>query len=236
MDHMAVEAAADGEKMNCFLERHEEYIMRCASKAARRYLTKADDEWSLALIAFTQAVQSYSLEKGSFYSFAELLIRRKLIDHFRGEARHRLEQPLDQAAFSADAGEGGEDYAVRLAVQSQAAEDERQALKLEIEAANALFNAYGFSFYDLSDCSPKSRKTKQACALAVNYLMRSPPLLSQLRDSKRLSIQVLEKSSEIPRKILERHRKYIIAATEILCGDFPYLSEYIKFIRKGADR
>jgi len=31
----------------------------------------------------------------------------------------------------------------------------------------------------------------------------------------------------VPRKVLERHRKYIIAAVVILTGDYPGLTDYL---------
>ena len=41
-------------------------------------------------------------------------------------------------------------------------------------------------------------------------------------------IKNIAENTKVPRKILERHRKYIIAAVEIICNDFPLLQEYIK--------
>ena len=35
------------------------------------------------------------------------------------------------------------------------------------------------------------------------------------------------------RKILDRHRRYIIAAAEILSGEYPVLAEYLGYIRKA---
>lgn len=236
IDYMAIEAAANDRELDSFIKKNEAYIIKCASKTARRYLTKSDDEWSLALLAFTEAVRGYDLEKGSFYNFSELVIRRKLIDYYRYQSKYNLELSVDPAVFSTDPGDDEDNYSVRLAVANQAKGDESENLRLEIEAVNSIFNEYGFSFYDLADCSPKSRKTKQSCALAVNYILGDPLLVSKLRDSKKLLINIIEINCGIPRKTLERHRKYIIAATEILNGDYPYLAEYLKFIRKGSNR
>jgi RNA polymerase sigma factor len=43
---------------------------------------------------------------------------------------------------------------------------------------------------------------------------------------------MIEKNTHVPRKILERHRKYIIAAIEILSGEYPYLADYLRYIRE----
>ena len=57
-----------------------------------------------------------------------------------------------------------------------------------------------------------------------------------MRDSKQLPIKIIEKNTDIPRKILERYRKYLIAVAEILSGDYPYLSEYLSYIKKEVIR
>jgi RNA polymerase sigma factor len=57
-----------------------------------------------------------------------------------------------------------------------------------------------------------------------------------MKVKKMLPVNVVEKNAKVPRKILERHRKYIIAAVEILSGDFPYLAEYIRFIREEFEK
>jgi len=105
-------------------------------------------------------------------------------------------------------------------------------LKLEIEEANKVFSAYGFSFFDLSECSPRANKTKKACAKAVSYILDNPVLIRELQSSKQLPLKIIENNSKVPRKILERHRKYIIAAIEILSGEYPYLAEYMRYIRE----
>ena len=46
------------------------------------------------------------------------------------------------------------------------------------------------------------------------------------------SIKKIIENTLLPRKILERHRNYIIAAVEILSGEYPLLAEYLSFIRK----
>jgi RNA polymerase sigma factor len=57
-------------------------------------------------------------------------------------------------------------------------------------------------------------------------------LLSELKSSKQLPLKIIENNCKIPRKILERHRKYIIAAIELLHGEYPNLAEYLRYIRE----
>lgn len=237
IDHMAEEASADIQKMNLFIEKNEKFILKCAAKYSNRYITKCDEEWSLALIAFKDAIVAYSFEKGSFYSFAELVIHRRLIDYFRSQSKYNIELPVDPAVFNTDSNNVDANVSVRLAIADQLSKDESVSpVKLEIEAANEVFSGYGFSFYDLTRCSPRAEKTKKSCAAAAAYLLNNAILMNELRRSKKLPINVIEKNLKIPRKLLERHRKYIIAAVEILYGDYPCLAEYMRFIRKELGR
>jgi RNA polymerase sigma factor len=230
------EAKLEECKMELLIEQYSSYILKCASAVSRRYISKSDDEWSVALSAFSQAVYDYQPERGTFFSFAELVIRRRLADYFKSQERYRAEILASPEIFSSGSLEGSPQPALQVAVSSKLAVSEPEDLRLEIEAAGQTFSRYGFSFFDLSDCSPKSQKTKDSCAKAVAFLIKHPLLLSELRTSRQLPMKAIEKNAKVPRKILDRHRKYIIAAVEILSGEYPGLAEYMRFIRKEIER
>ena len=66
----------------------------------------------------------------------------------------------------------------------------------------------------------------------VAVILKDQELQDKLRSQKSLPIRDILSSINVPRKLLERHRRYIIAAVEILNGDFPLLAEYMDTIRK----
>lgn len=235
-DAKAVQAAKDALLLDSFVLQNEFFILRSASSAVHRYVTKSDDEWSIALSAFVQAIKEYSIDKGHFMSFAQLVIKRKLIDYIRTQSKYSTEISIDPSDFDFNPDEEEEDAAMKIAVAKTLVHQPDDSLKLEIEAANQEFSAYGFSFFDLTDCSPKAAKTKLACAKAVVFLLQNPVLIEEMKKSKMLPIKSIEKSVKIPRKILERHRKYIIAATEIMTGDYPFLAGYMKYIQEELDK
>jgi RNA polymerase sigma factor len=178
-------------------------------------------------------VKSYDLDKGSFLSFAELVIRRRLADYYKSQSKYRAEVPVSPHVFETEPEEDGdEDLAIRMSVAEKVSVAEDHSIRDEIEAANQIFSEYGFSFYDLTECSPKAAKTKKACAVAVTYILRTPVLLKELKRARLLPMKTVEINTKVPRKILERHRKYIIAAVEILSGEFPCLAEYMQSIRE----
>ncbi len=232
LDSLALEAKSNPSVLEKLIRQQEGYILKCASKTCHRYVTKSDDEWSISLMAFTQAVENYDLDKGNFLSFVDLVIKRRLIDYIKSQKKYNSEVSVDPIVFDTEPEEESEDPALRIAVAEQVSKQDGNDLKLEIEAANAIFSEYGFSFFELSSCSPHAAKTRRACATAVNYMLSNTLLLNELRSTKQLPLKIIEKGSYVPRKILERHRKYIIAAIEILSGEYPYLADYLRYIRE----
>ncbi len=214
IDQRAVEAVQDEYQLSEFLKLYESFIIRTASKTAKRYISKQDDEWAIALTAFSDAVKKYNYERGSFISFAQLMIRNSLVDYYRIQKKYSHEIQVESI----------EDQAM--------IENSDYGLRYEIEAITKVLSTYKISFMDLADCSPKAGKTKVACARAVSYLLQNPLMMSQMQELKQLPVKTIEEKTRLPRKIIERHRKYIIAVAEILHGDYPYLAEYVSYIRE----
>ena len=77
---LALRAVEDRQVREELIREHEALILRTASVACRRFVTRSDDEWSIALWAFSRAVDDYSPTRGDFLPFAATLIRRDLID------------------------------------------------------------------------------------------------------------------------------------------------------------
>lgn len=232
IDNLAVAAQSDEKTLNQFINQYGFFILKCTSKVTHRYITKSDDEWSIALMAFHQAIQGYSLEKGNFLNFAELIIKRRLIDYLRSSDKLKAEVSVDPILFDTDPDEDDEDLGIRLAVAEKISDRTNNDLKLEIEAANIIFKQYNFSFYDLTNCSPQAKKTKLACANVIQYLLANPILVNELQSSHQIPIITIVKNTNVPRKIIERHRKYIIAAIVILSGEYPNLADYLRYIRE----
>lgn len=236
IDSLAIEAKSDSSIRENLIKNYEFYILKCASKACHRYITKQDDEWSISLLAFSQAIDSYDLNKGSFLSFADLVIRRRVIDYRKGQKKYDSEVSVDPILFDTEPEEDTEDAAVKMAVAEQVSKQETGDLKIEINDITSTLSTYGFTFFDLASCSPHAEKTRKACAKAVIYMLQNPLLIKELRSSKQLPIKSIEKNTQLPRKMLDRHRKYIIAAIEILSGGYPNLAEYMRFIREEMEQ
>ncbi len=230
IDESAIKAKHDKYHIETFIKEHEFFILKTAHKVTGKYITKSDDQWSVSLSAFNEAITAYSFEKGSFLSFSELVIKRRLYDYIKKQSKHFCEVAISPFIFESSDEE--EDLSLRQAVISKVSTKQNDDAKLEIEAITFTLKQYGFSFYDLISVSPKALKTKKSCAKAIVFLSENQILLNEMKKTKNLPIKAIEKNLYIPRKVLERHRKYIIAGAEIISGNYPILSEYLKFVKE----
>lgn len=216
------------------LHEYKAFILRTASSVLKRYVTESDDAWSIALIAFSEALERYEPEKGNFEAYARLVIRRRLIDDVRRQRKFQQEIDVDPQVFASADPEEDKMNPVRRIV-ARGAMQPKPDIPEEIEDASSLLADYGFSFWDLVDCSPKAGKTRAACAAAVRHMLHTPTLIEKMKSTRRLPIYALAAGSRTPLKLLARHRRYIIAVVEILTGDYPGLSQYLETIGKEED-
>ena len=107
MNQRAEAARYDDRLRENFIRDSEQTILKIASKVSGKYISKSDDDWSVALYAFNKAIDSYSKEKGDFTTYAGVLIKRSMIDHYRSQKRFDQEIPASREIMSE---EGEDDY------------------------------------------------------------------------------------------------------------------------------
>ena len=98
----ALAAQKSDEQFHNFALTSQPFIKKCASSTCKHYVSESEDEWSIALIAFSEAVQSYDESKGNFYSFASLVIKRRLMDYFDKQSKFQSEISTSPESFSGD--------------------------------------------------------------------------------------------------------------------------------------
>ena len=236
------QAVTDENVLADLVREHKGFLLSIAARTAGHYVSESDDLWSAALIAFDEAVRTYAPDKGNFRSFAAVVVRRRLLDMLKKENRNAEVIPVAPDLMDGSAREDTAEMAIGLEIAKKEAEmDERQrqeeadshAMKDEIDAVQKQLSQYGFSFYDLIKVSPKTEKTRTACARAAAVLVQNPALLQQMRTKRSLPAHDLTAAGGVSAKILDRHRKYIIAAAEITAGNYPGLGSYMHHVRKA---
>lgn len=202
-------------------------IYSWASHHCRRSLDWSnDDELSIALLAFNEAMETYNIKKGAnFANYANLVIKHRLIDYFKKERRHNnLNYTLEN--------EEGEEYSladIAAAQENFALENERKARKEEIKIYQQKLQEYHLSFAELVSISPKHKKTRESLIKAALILVNEKNLVAYLQRTKRLPVKELTLLTGLNRKVIERGRKYIIAITLLfLEPELIYLRNFIE--------
>lgn len=213
----------DEQLRNAFIDKYKNFILSAASKVLGHYVGTEDDEYSLAMIAFNDAITKYDESKGDFYKFATLLIRNKLIDELR-------KQNSNVIPFSSlhSTGKNYEDEELEVVGDEDVASD----IAIELHTLKAELAKYNISMFDIPQSSPKATKTKRMMYEILMYIRQNAEAKKSILKNKEIPLKLLMDSFEVNRKFLERHRKYIITATIILNGDYPIITEYIKNLRE----
>ncbi|WP_165847709.1 sigma-70 family RNA polymerase sigma factor [Ammonifex thiophilus] len=205
--------AGDGEAREELLRLLRPFVLRVASHFFKRPVTWSDEAASVAFLALNEAIDQHDDKKGSpFLAFARWVIRSRLIDFCRRENCSWVS--LEEAGLREK--EGGE---------AELAWERRE----EIERYAALLSEFGIKLSDLVKASPKHRDTRERFIKAAKALASEEALFDQLRKTKRLPLNELASLTGIPRKTLERGRRYLLALSLIFgCPEeFPYLYSYL---------
>jgi RNA polymerase sigma factor len=213
------------------IRRYIPFIRAESSKFLGRFCTDNDDEYSIAMIAFHEAILGYSRERGAFLKYAALTIRSRLTDYARKEQRHQGNLSLDEP--------GDEDDRTLL----EQVADERdvyeeshnlEATQQEIAELATVLGQFGVSFADIADHSPKQERTMATCLAAVRYAMENRELLEELLRTKKLPMAELVTGAGCDRKTLERHRKYVLAMLVIQTNGYEIIRGHLHQVMKGG--
>ncbi|MFT8872489.1 MAG: RNA polymerase sigma-I factor [Sporolactobacillus sp.] len=214
---------------NMIIESYQPFIKKVVSKVCNRFIDQTMDEFSVGLVAFNEAITQYQKGQGSkFLTFADMVIRRRIIDFIRKETRQVRHIYLDQVS-SEDGNEMEESYVEQRAAidyyEERCRIDERTE---QINSYRQLLLGYGITFDVLSRHCPKHVDARENAKLSAKRLAEHPELVRFLKKKKQLPIKELLQFVSCSRKTVERNRKYIIALTLIYIGGFNALTSYIE--------
>ena len=202
------------------------FIKSEVSRFLNRYADESDEEVSIAMMAFHEAIMSYSSSKGSFLRFASMLIKSRLIDFKRSESRHYGVVSLDETID-----DGEEESTLMDRIPSKymdAKEDVRlEATQQEIFELTQVLREFGVSLSEMSENSPKQDRTLEMCQRVIRYAKNNPEILEELLQTKKLPLAKLIEGSKADRKTIERHRKYVIVMLVILTNGYDIIRGHL---------
>ena len=233
-DHRIIKAVygakKDPRKADELIRSYIPFIRSEAAKCISRVCTEQDDEYSIALIAFHEAILGYERERGAFLGYASMLIKSRIIDYQRREARHQ-----GQVSIYAESGEDDRTILDEMADGRDHYEEavNLEATKQEIAELSAVMARFGVSFSDVADHSPRQERTLEACTRAVRWAAGDKLLLEELLRTGKLPMARLVQGSGAERKTLERHRKYILAMLLIQTNGYEIIRGHLRHVFKG---
>lgn len=196
------------------IKQHREFILKISSRICNRFLSwDNDDELSVALLAFNEAIDKYNPCEGvHFHYFARKVIHNRLVDYFRKEVNHKhihlITLDNQEEEFNT--------YDVEYSYTRFQEESQQNAFGEVVEVYMKELENYGVTLDDLIKVSPRHRDTKKTLMTVADKLTNEPALLEYLYTQKMLPLKQLELLTGVKRKVLERGRKYLIALTLIL--------------------
>ncbi len=211
--------AGDGGARERVLAAHTGLVLRVGARVCGRYLQAGrDDEVSVGLIALNEAIDRFRPDSGaSFPAFAEMVVRRRLIDHFRRESSRR-ETPFTELEQEDE--DGGTWSPVEFARAQEIERDrlEAQDRRAEISEFVRILGGYGVSLEDLVRQSPQHADARERAVAVARRIASHPEWVAHLRRHHSLPLRELEACPDlgVSRKTLERQRKFIIAVAVIL--------------------
>lgn len=185
-----------------------------------------DDELSIAMIGFHEAIETYSKERGAFVSFASLVIKRRIADHHRRENRFRAEVSLSATV--------SEDEEISIADTLESPErphddiNEREAVKAEIAELSEQLKSFDIILSDVATNCPKQDRTMEACKNVLGFARSNPEIIQTLKDTKKLPISIISKGTGVDRKTMDRHRKYIVTLLLIYSNGYESIRGHLK--------
>ncbi|WP_176717361.1 RNA polymerase sigma-I factor [Vulcanibacillus modesticaldus] len=220
----------DREKL---IEMYKPQILYWTSNLCKRKLDWTNDELSIALMAFNDAIDSFEVKKGAnFSTYAKIVIKHRLIDYFKKEQKHRhLSLTIvDEEETEFTPAE------IKLATENYYKELERIERVEELQLYQKKLSEFGISFIELTKHSPKHKDTRKRLTYAAQCLVSDINLVKKFQRTKQLPIKELILMTGLSRKVLETGRKYVVAVSLILLNkEFKHLRSFIEIGGDGCE-
>lgn len=226
-----MEAQHDLDAADSLIRDYMPFIKSETAKAIGRIPVEGnDDELSIALMGFHEAIESYDHDKGAFLSFASLVIKRRIIDFLRQENKFKKSVSWEETVINEEAGEINQTSSSETVV-------DRESLKWEITHLVKDLGRFGITLSDVAANCPKQNKSVNSCRQVIAYLINEPEHMEELLESGKLPVTHIIKETSVKKKTLERHRKYLVALAVIYFrgydGMINHLTEVFKTQKGG---
>ncbi len=197
---------------------HFGFIVRKVSNITGRYVSvEDDDEFSIALSAFAEAVERYDEKKGNFLSFAGLVIESRIKTYLEQNNKYKNDLSLDELC------ENGKDF-VEI-------NNEKEDLIEEINEFKEELFKFGLTLDDLVEKSPKHSDTRKRAIKIAETSSDEPQIVNLTYQKKKLPIREVSKKCNVTEKIVKGSKHFILSTMLVFVKKLPMLINWIKGTR-----
>lgn len=216
---MASEIEISLEHLDELVKQHMPFLIRTVSGCTGHYVhIEQDDEFSIALSAFAEAVERFDGERGKFLGYAGLVIRSRLATYHEQEARHSRNQvSLEELQ------ENGQDV--------PEPQNGNAALREEIMEYQEELQKFGLSFEDLARNAPKHRDTRTHAVDAAQQASKGKEIVAQTYRKKKLPIRPVAELCQLSEKVIRSSKVFILGTMLVFVRKFAGLASWIEETR-----
>lgn len=208
------------ENIEYLIEKYMAFLIKTVSSFTGRYISiENDEEFEIALLAFTEAVEKYQSEKGVFLAFAKLVIVSRLKNYAEKEKKHEKVVSLDELY------ESGQDF------QAEEAEEQDDYLQQEILRYKKELLFFGLTFEKLADEAPRHKDTRETALDAAEKAGKDEEIVEETYRKRKLPIRRVAVLAELTEKVIKRSKSFILSAMIIFAKEFPSLLYWIRGTR-----
>lgn len=205
------------------------FILKTAASCTRRYIVLGeDDEASVALAAFNEAIDAFKSNNPGFLAFTATVIKRRLIDQYRKKARRR-EIPFSALNPYRDESEGAWDPSC-LAYSTtdwQAVIERRD----DIENWKQDLEKFGLTLGQVVQATPKHRDARERAMYMAKLIAQNDTLKNSFLTNREVPVDellsVMPEKRRVSKKTVIRQRKYITAIAVAMTGDYPSIKGFL---------
>ena len=221
--------AGNKQMRDAFIARHKPFIMKVASMCTGRKIWEDDDEFGIGMEAFNEAINSYDLNKKSnFFTFCELVIKRRIIDFIRMNSKNSRVFPFSSMG---DFNEFESKYLVSDShLNYENAEVEEDIIVFKQKLAK-----YGITILELAKSSPKHKDSRSLCVEIAKVLAEDNELYGKLKKNRNIPRNELLKRVNVHRRTIENNRKFIIAVCLILRSNLEISKKFFSLMERGGE-
>lgn len=212
-----------------FIEDYIPFVLKVVSSfySSKIIDLKSSDEYSIGLMAFDEAIEKFDGNRGkNFIKFAELVIKRRMVDYFRNiSSVCKNEIPFSYFGSKSDA-----DIEEQLNLSNRGIEMDRYEFIYELKDFSRQLEDYGLNIGDLPDYMPKHKDSKQMCIGIAKKIVENRNIYDKLRNKKYFHMKELSKIIDVHPKTVERNREFIICLCIIYGNDYGNFKTYLNKI------